>query len=92
MGSAVMTESEWLDSGNLKGVERDVESLLIPVEPPRAFRERLHQMLIAAASGTEQQVRLRVQGRIGRKLVSAFGVLLAVFVTLRSIRIFRRNR
>ena len=87
-----MAETGWPDSGNLKGLERDVESLLIPVEPPRAFRERLHQVLIAAASGTQQEIRLRSQGRIGRRLLSAFGIVLALFVTLSSLRVFRRKR
>jgi len=92
MSSFGMAASPQIEGSSVQSVEQDMQRLLIPVQPPSAFREHLHQVLIAAASGTKREVHLRHRRRVRAWLLSASGVVLAVLVTLRSVRVFRRPR
>lgn len=73
-------------------MERDVQRLLTPVRPVPAFRERLRQVLVAAADTGACEVRLRPRIRLRVWVLSASGVALAALLAQYFLRLLRRSQ
>lgn len=87
-----MTVREQTESGSiLANMERDVQRLLKPVHPGPAFRERLREVLVAAAGRGPYEVRLRPRPRLRVWVLSASGVALALLLAQYFLRILRRS-
>lgn len=88
-----MTVREHTEMGGiLANMEKDVQSLLTPVQPGAAFRERLRQVLLATAGGGACEVRTRPRSRRLVWILSASGVALAICVAQLFLRLLRRSQ
>ncbi|MGB9594164.1 MAG: hypothetical protein ACPL7R_08510 [Anaerolineae bacterium] len=88
-----MTVREQTENGGiLANMERDVQRLLTPVQPGPAFRERLRQVLVAAAGTGVCEVRLRPRPRLRVWVLSASAAALAVFLAQYFLRLLRRSQ
>jgi|YNPNPStandDraft_1061719.scaffolds.fasta_scaffold06925_5 hypothetical protein len=86
-----MTAREQTEIGGiLANMEKDVQRLLTPVQPVPAFRERLREVLMAAAATGACEVRLRPRPRLHVWVLLASGLALAAFLGQYFLRLLRR--
>jgi len=79
------------ENPSLQNLEAVVEHTLVPVQPLPAFRNRLHQALVAAASRSSTRISTGGRRRLGLWLVALAGGAALTFVARQLARLLGRQ-